>query len=95
MLLQSLNWIGCLLFIFKITLFKCWKVTGDDFLTCPHRHLREIDCSLAVVGGPAAGAECGGKSIHLPCIQRQIDFIAAAAAGNITTTVNKGRWPGQ
>ena len=29
-----------------------------------HRHLREIDCSSAVVGGPAAGAESRGKSIH-------------------------------
>ena len=29
-----------------------------------HRHLREIDCSSAIVGGPAAGAESRGKSIH-------------------------------
>ena len=29
-----------------------------------HRHLREIDCSSAVVGGLAEGAESGGKSIH-------------------------------
>ena len=29
-----------------------------------HRHLREIGCSSAVVGRPAAGAESGGKSIH-------------------------------
>ena len=36
-----------------------------------HRHLREIDCSLAVVGGPAAGAESRGKSIHWPCMWRQ------------------------
>ena len=27
-----------------------------------------IDCSLAIVGRLAAGAECAGKSIHLPCI---------------------------
>ena len=33
-----------------------------------HRHLREIDYSLAVVGRLAAGAEWGGKSIHLPRI---------------------------
>ena len=31
-----------------------------------HRHLRDIDCSLAVVGRPAA--ESGGKSIHWPYI---------------------------
>ena len=46
-----------------------------------HRHLRQIDCSLAVVkecrvpwavvGGPAAGTECRGKLIHLPHIWRQ------------------------
>ena len=36
-----------------------------------HRHLREIDCSLAVVGVPAAGAESGGKSIHWPRMWRQ------------------------
>ena len=29
-----------------------------------HRHLREIDCSSAVVGRLAEGAESGGKSIH-------------------------------
>ena len=59
-----------------------------------HRHLREIGCSLAIVGGPAAGAECGGKSTQLPLIWCKKCFIAAAAAGNITTTVNKGR-PGR
>ena len=36
-----------------------------------HRHLREIDCSLAIVGGLAASAECGGKSIHLPRMWHQ------------------------
>ena len=54
-----------------------------------HRHLREIDCSLAVVGRPAA--ECGGKSIHLPTYSAKKCFIAAAPAGGITTIVNKGR----
>ena len=45
---------------------------GKDFENNnTYRHLREIDCSLAIVGGPATGAECGGKSIHLPHIQRQ------------------------
>ena len=36
-----------------------------------HRHPREIDCSLAIVGGLATGAECGGKSKHLPCMWHQ------------------------
>ena len=36
-----------------------------------HRHLREIDCSLAIVGGPAAGAVSGGKSIHWTRMWRQ------------------------
>ena len=61
-----------------------------------HRHLREN--RLLIGHSWKAGHNIkpfGGKSIHLPCIQRQIDFIAAAAAGKITTTVNKGRWPGQ
>ena len=39
-------------------------VFGLTGLDPTHRHLREIDCSSAVVGGPAAGAESGGKSIH-------------------------------
>ena len=59
-----------------------------------HRHLREIDCTLAIVGGSAADAESGGKSIHWPRMWCQKCFIAAAAAGYITTTVNKGRWAG-
>ena len=44
-----------------------------------HRHLREIDWSLAVDGRPGAGAECGGK--WMPC----------PADDKTTTTVNKGR----
>ena len=59
--------------------------------TLPHRQLREIDCSLAVVGKPAAGAESRGKSIHWPAKKC---FIVAAVAGNITTTVNKGKQAG-
>ena len=31
-----------------------------------HRHLREVDCLLAIVGGPAVCAESGSKSIHWP-----------------------------
>ena len=36
-----------------------------------HRHLREIDYSLTVVGRLATGTECRGKSIHSPHIQHQ------------------------
>ena len=43
-----------------------------------HRRLREIDCSLAEVVGPASayshGAESGGKSICWPHIQQQSVF---------------------
>ena len=41
------------------------------FLSRMHRHLREIDCSLAIVGRQAAGAESGGKSIHWTLMWRQ------------------------
>ena len=37
---------------------------GRLFMRLFHRHLREIDCSSAVVGRPATGTEYGGKSIH-------------------------------
>ena len=59
-----------------------------------HRHLREIDCSLAVVVGLTTGAECGGKSKH---VAPKKCFIVAVAAGDITTPVNEGRRarPGQ
>ena len=40
---------------------KAMPVT-DESGCCNHRHLREIDCSLAVVVGPAAGTEYVGKS---------------------------------
>ena len=33
-----------------------------------HRHLREIDCSLVIVGGPATGAECGANQYTSPHI---------------------------
>ena len=60
-----------------------------------HRHWREeIYCSLAEVGGPAAGTECRGKSIHLPCIRAKKCFKAAAATGDITTTVHRCRQAG-
>ena len=60
-----------------------------------HRHIREIYCSLAVVGGPAAGAESWANQYTGPaCGAKKCFIAAAAAAGNITTTVYKGRWAG-
>ena len=44
------------------------KWAADDKLVYS---LREIDCSSAVVGGPAAGAVSGGKSIHRSHMWRQ------------------------
>ena len=47
--------------------YSCNETNLNNFIFTEshnHRHLREIDCSLAVVGRPAAGAECGGKLIH-------------------------------
>ena len=64
--------------------FLCLKAWSD------HRQ-REIDCSSAIVGRLAAGAESGGKSIHWPACDAKMCFKAAATAGNITTTVNKVR----
>ena len=61
-----------------------------------HIHLREIDCSLAVVGGPAASAESGAYQYTGPAYSTKKCFmVAAAVASYITTTVNKGRRPGQ
>ena len=57
-----------------------------------HRHLREIDCSMAVVDGPAAGAECGANQYTCPAYSAKKYFIVAAVAGDIITTVDKGRW---
>ena len=67
---------------------RIWKEkTRQD-----HRHLREIDCSLAIVGGTATAyshdTESRGKSIHWPRIQLQSVFLVV---GSITTTVNKDR----
>ena len=63
-----------------------------------HRHLREINCSSAVVGGPATGAMLalnrGANQYTGPACGAQKCFIVAAAAGDITTTVNKGRQAG-
>ena len=58
-----------------------------------HIHLREIDCSLAVVGRPAASAESGAYQYTGPAYSTKKCFMAAAAASYITTTVNKGSGP--
>ena len=71
-----------------------WRLLYRILLHCNHRHLRKIDCSAAVVGRLPVGAESGGKSIPWPRMWSQKCFIAAAAAGDITTTVNKGRQAG-
>ena len=46
-----------------------------------HRHIREIDCSLAVGGRQAAayshGPESEGKSIHWPLIQHESVFYGS------------------
>ena len=53
----------------------CWKrplyKLSHNQICLIHRHLREIDCSSAIVGGPAAGAVSGGKSIHWTRMWRQ------------------------
>ena len=63
-------------------------------LTHDHRHLREIDCSLALGPGPATAyihsTESWGKSVHWPCIQCQ----SVMAVGDTAITVKKGRWAG-
>ena len=56
-----------------------------------HRHLREIDCSSAIVGGPALALNPGANQYTGPTCGIKKFFIAAAVAGNITTTVNKDR----
>ena len=43
---------------------KLSAFSESGVLRLNHRHLWEIDCSVAVVGRPPAGAESGGKSIH-------------------------------
>ena len=50
---------------------------------------------MAIVGGPAAGSESGGINQYTgPTYSTKKCFIAAAADGDITTTVNKGRRDG-
>ena len=58
-----------------------------------YRHLREIDCSSAVVGGLAAAwamvLNPGAKQCTGPTLSTKACFMVA---GDITTSVNKGRW---
>ena len=74
---------------------KVYVVNKRSIVGLSQRHLREIDCSLTVLGWAATtyshGGEFGGKSIQWPCIQHQSIFIVV---GNISTTVNKCRLAG-
>ena len=60
-----------------------------------HRHLIEIDCSMAVLGGPATAysAESGGKPIHWPCIQRQSVFYGSGRHNYLCQQRQEGNWP--
>ena len=62
---------------------------------CPHRHLREIDCSLAIVGRTAAvwamALYPGPNQYTGPTFSAKACFMVA---GDITTSVNKGRQAG-
>ena len=53
-----------------------------------------LECSSAIVGGLATGAVSGANQYTGPAHGTKKCFIAAAAAGDITTTVNKGRRAG-
>ena len=57
-----------------------------------HRHLREIDRSLAVVGRPAA--ESGANQYSCPAYNAKVCEMVAAVAGNIITSAHKGRRAG-
>ena len=64
--------------------------------SCPnHRQLREKDHSLAIVGGPATAwamaLNLGANQYTGPTFSAKACFMVA---GNITTSVNKGRWAG-
>ena len=60
-----------------------------------HRHLREIDCSSAIVGGPvspwAMALNMGVNQCTGPAFSTKACFMVA---GDITTSVNKGRQAG-
>ena len=46
------------------------------------------------MAGQPLGAESGGKSIRSPAYSVKVCFIVATVAGNITTSVNRGRQAG-
>ena len=60
-----------------------------------HRHLREIDHSSAIVGGPAAAwavaLNLGANQYTGPTFSSKACYMVA---GKITTSVNKGRQAG-
>ena len=60
-----------------------------------HSHLREIDCSLAIVGGPpttwAMALNPGANQYTGPTFSAKACFMEA---GNVTSSVNKGRRAG-
>ena len=61
-----------------------------------HRHIKETDCSLAIVGGPAAAC-CHGAAFRA-YHHTGPTYIAKAcytAVGNIASTVNIGRQAGR
>ena len=64
---------------------NCLQLDWLLFVHLNHRHLREIDCSLAVVGGPATACIHGAayNAKHVLWV-----------VGNVTTTINRGK-PGQ
>ena len=64
-------------------------------MTLEHRHLREIDCLSAIVGGPASAwamaLNPGANQYTGPAFSTKACFLVA---GDITTSVNKGRQAG-
>ena len=59
-----------------------------------HRHLREIDRSWPQLAGQLLALNVGANQYTCPTYSTKKCFIVAAAAGDITTTVNRGKWAG-
>ena len=59
-----------------------------------HRHLRKIDCRWPQLAGQPLVLNLGANQRTGPAYSAKKCFIAAAAVGNITTTVNKSRQAG-
>ena len=68
-------------------------VVNFSSISLIHRHLREIDCSSAIVGRMAAAwamaLNPGANQYTGPEFSAKACFMVA---DNITTSVNKGRW---